>query len=99
MEPFTGFQALVAHTSSYDFCNKFDLPGLLIGLMTVTKVIILVYWIFIHVLFNPIHYELYFVNYFCYICLVKWGSCPLEFFLNSMKCSITTVLHYQTLFL
>jgi len=41
-ETLTGFQALVAHTSSNDFCNNLDLPGLLIGLIIVSKVIILV---------------------------------------------------------
>lgn len=35
LELLTGFQALVTHTGSYDFCNKLDLPGLLIGLITV----------------------------------------------------------------
>ena len=29
------FQALVTRTGSYNFCNKLDLPGLLIGLITV----------------------------------------------------------------
>jgi len=36
-ELLTGFQALVAHTSSCDFCNKLDLPGLFIGLIILQR--------------------------------------------------------------